>query len=36
MGTTTDIDMSLYPNGVFLLKATSGNGESFVRKIVKN
>ena len=36
MGTTTDIDMSHYPNGVFLLKATSGNGESFVRKIVKN
>jgi len=36
VGTTSDIDLSSLPNGVFLLKATYPNGEFCVRKVVKN
>jgi len=33
---TTLMDMTGYPNGIFILKATDTKGELYVRKIVKN
>jgi len=36
VGTIAKIDLSSFPKGVFLLKATNKNGDIFVQKIVKN
>jgi len=33
---TTEMDITGYPNGIFILKATDIKGKFFVRKIVKN
>jgi len=36
LGTTAFVDMSDYPNGIFILKATNTKGEILVRKLLKN